>query len=155
MNCDPGTPWRPRLRTFYAASWRTGAVADADARGRAIPVDLHHQHGFVALLDDQPVGFITLFFAEGRLSIGWLGVKPECQRKGIGTKLLDAAEAFGREHGMREIATYTLGEGVAYTPYESTRQFYYSHGFSVYQTSKTDNPSCPEEIKIKKKISQP
>ncbi len=56
---------------------------------------------------------------------------------------------------MTEIATYTLGEGVAYTPYESTRQFYSSHGFAIYQTSKTDNPNCPEEIKIKKEIAQP
>jgi len=36
---------------------------DSDARGRAIPTDLWHQHGFVALSEGEIVGFITLFFA--------------------------------------------------------------------------------------------
>ena len=126
---------------------------DADARRRAIPTDLRHQHGLVALSDGKIVGFITLFFAEGRLNIGWLGVNPDYQRNGIGTKLLDGAEEFGRQHGVTEIATCTLGDGVRYEPYETTRRFYLSRGFAVYQRSKTDNPGCPEEIKIKKPIA--
>ncbi|GAG39924.1 unnamed protein product, partial [marine sediment metagenome] len=109
----------------------------------------------VALSEGQTVGFITLLVVEGRLNIGWLGVRPECQRKGIGTQLLVCAEEFGRQHGLTEIATYTLGDGVAYKPYEATRQFYFRRGFTIYQRSTTDNPSCPEEIKIKKHIAQP
>ena len=128
---------------------------DADARVRAIPIDLRHQHGFVALSGGEIAGFVTLFFAEGRLNIGWLGVRPDCQRKGIGTKLLGCAEEFGRQHGVDEIATYTLGDGVDYRPYETTRQFYFNRGFTVYRRSTTDNPSCPEEIRIKKRIAQP
>lgn len=128
---------------------------DSDARGRAIPADLRHQEGFVALLDGEIVGFITLFFAEGRLNIGWLGVRPDCQRRGIGSRLLASAEEYGRQHGVTEIATYTLGDGVDYRPYEATRQFYFSRGFTVYQRSTTDNPGCPEEIKIKKQIAPP
>jgi GNAT superfamily N-acetyltransferase len=128
---------------------------DADARGRAIPADLRHQAGFVALADGEVVGFVTLFIAEGRLNIGWLGVSPECHRQGIGTCLLACAEAFGRRHGLTELATNTLGDGVYYPPYEATRRFYSSHGFAVYQRSTTDNPGCPEEIKMKKEIVQP
>jgi GNAT superfamily N-acetyltransferase len=128
---------------------------DADARGRAIPTDLRHQHGFVALSDGKIVGFVTLFFAEGRLNIGWLGVRPDYQRQGIGTRLLACADGFGRRHGLTELATYTLGDGVAYEPYEATRRFYFSQGFTIYQKSTTDNPGCPEEIKIKKQIGQP
>jgi GNAT superfamily N-acetyltransferase len=128
---------------------------DSDARGRAIPADLRHQHGFVALLHGKIVGFVTLFFAEGRLNIGWLGVRPDCQRRGIGTRLLACAEEFGRRHGLTELATYTLGDGVAYEPYEATRRFYFSQGFTIFQRSTTDNPGCPEEIKIKKMIAQP
>jgi len=128
---------------------------DDDARRRAIPADLRHQQGFVAVSDERIVGFITLFFAEGRINIGWLGVQPDHQRKGIGAELLGCAEVFGRQHGVTEIATYTLGDGVDYEPYEATRRFYFSQGFKTYQTSKTDNPGCAEEIKIKKDIAQP
>lgn len=127
---------------------------DSDARGRAIPADLRHQHGFVALSEGKIVGFITLFFAEGRLNIGWIGVSLDYQRRGIGSRLLACAEEFGRQHGVTEIATYTLGDGVDYKPYEATRLFYFSRGFTVYQRSTTDNPGCPEEIKIKKQIAQ-
>jgi len=124
-----------------------------DACKRAIPVDLRHQDGFVALAEGTVVGFITLFVAEGRLHIGWLGVRPDYHRRGIGSLLLACAEEFGRSHGLDEIATYTLGDGVDYKPYELTRDFYFKRGFKVYQKNKTDNPGCPEEIKIKKQIA--
>ncbi|MFX1537217.1 MAG: GNAT family N-acetyltransferase [Promethearchaeota archaeon] len=127
---------------------------DEDARGRAMPIDLRHQQGFVALSGRQVVGFVTLFFAEGRVNIGWLGVHPEHQRKGIGAMLLRCAEEVGLQHGITEISAYTLGSGVDYEPYERTRRFYFSQGFEIYQTSKTDNPGCSEEIKIKKEIAQ-
>ena len=126
---------------------------DADARHRAIPVDLRHQEGFVAVSKGQVVGFITVFVAEGRLNIGWMGVRPEQHRHGIGTRLLTRAEQSAREKGLMEIATFTLGAGVDYEPYEATRAFYFKSGFRIYQTNKTDNPGCPEEIKIKKVIA--
>ena len=128
---------------------------DADARNRAIPTDLRHQQGFVALEEERVCGFITFYVAEGRLLISWLGVRPEDQRRGIGARLLGYAEEFGRAHGLEEIGTYTLGDSVDYEPYEATRRFYARQGFGVYQRSKTDNPGCPEEIRLKKAISQP
>lgn len=127
---------------------------DADARGRAIPADLRYQEGFVALQNGEVVGFITLFVAEGRLNIGWLGVKRGSHRQGIGGRLLEAAEERARDMGLTELATYTLGDGVDYPPYEQTRAFYEKQGFRVYQRSKTDNPGCPEEIRIVKRISE-
>jgi GNAT superfamily N-acetyltransferase len=83
---------------------------DADARTRGIPIDLNHQQGFVAKEGGKIVGFITIFVAEGRLNIGWLGVKKDCQRKGVGGRLLDAAEETARDMGLCELATYTLGD---------------------------------------------
>jgi GNAT superfamily N-acetyltransferase len=127
---------------------------DKDARERAIPADIRHQDGFVALSQDEIVGFITLFVAEGRLNIGWLGVEPKHQHAGIGSRLLEAAEEFGRRDDLTELATFTLGDGVDYKPYEATREFYFRRGFTVYQRSTTDNPGCPEEIRIKKRIAR-
>ncbi len=99
------------------------------------------------------VGFVTLYVAEGRMHIGWLAVDKQMQRQGLGSRLLDAAESKARQMGIDELATYTLGESVAYPPYDATRSFYWKHGFKVYKRSKTDNPGCPEEIWISKRVS--
>ncbi|MDE2845898.1 MAG: GNAT family N-acetyltransferase [Gemmatimonadota bacterium] len=125
---------------------------DETARTRSVPTDLQHQSGFVAVSDERVVGFVTLYVTEGRMHIGWLAVDRPFHRQGIGSMLLNAAEAMARELQIDELATYTLGEGVEYQPYESTRRFYWKHGFKVYKRSRTDNPGCPEEIWISKQI---
>lgn len=125
---------------------------DEDSLQRAIPIDLRFQDGFIAAENDEVVGFITLYVAEGRVNIGWMGIHPDFQRQGVGAALLNAAEGYCRARGINELATYTLGEGVDYAPYGHTRAFYFAEGFSIYQRSQTDNPSIPEEIKIKKKV---
>lgn len=126
---------------------------DETARTRSVPIDIQHQVGFVAVRERRVIGFITLYVTEGRLHIGWLAVNKQLQRQGLGSQLLEAAESKAREIGIDELATYTLGESVAYPPYEATRSFYWKHGFKVYKRSKTDNPGCPEEIWISKRVS--
>jgi GNAT superfamily N-acetyltransferase len=125
---------------------------DEGARRHAIPIDLAHQDGFVAVAEGVVVGFITLYVAEGRVNIGWLGVRPGLHRQGVGSLLLASAEEYARLRGLDEIATYTLGDGVEYEPYERTRRFYLSRGFTVYQRNTTDNLGCPEEIRISKAV---
>jgi GNAT superfamily N-acetyltransferase len=125
---------------------------DERARTTSIPIDIQHQQGFVADRQGKVVGFITLYVAEGRLNIGWLGVQNELHRQGIGRLLIDKAAEVARGMGVRELATYTLGDGVEYEPYERTRQFYFANGFVIYQRSQTDNDGCPEEIKLAKPI---
>mgnify|MGYP006307124025 CR=1 FL=1 len=127
---------------------------DEDARCRAIPLDCRYQDGFVAEERGRVVGFITLYVAEGRVNIGWMGVLPGLHGGGIGKRLIAAAEGYCREMKILELATYTLGDAVDYQPYEATRAFYYSEGFRIYQRSQTDKPGCPEEIKIKKMINR-
>ena len=125
---------------------------DEDARRRAIPVDVRFQDGFIALMGERVAGFILLYISEGRVNISWLGVLAEFHRQGIGRDLVKAAENYCREIDISELATYTLGDSVDYEPYEATRAFYASQGFNVYQRSSTDNPGCPEEIKLKKTV---
>ena len=125
---------------------------DETARTISIPVDIRYQEGFVAVSAQRVVGFVTLYVAEGRLHIGWLGVAREFHRQGIGTRLLAAAEMKARELKIDELATYTLGDSVDYEPYDLTRNFYSKRGFSVYKRSKTDNSGCPEEIWISKRV---
>lgn len=124
---------------------------DESAREKSIPIDIRYQEGFVAVSAQRVVGFVTLYVAEGRLHIGWLGVAREFHRQGIGTRLLAAAEMKARELKIDELATYTLGDSVDYEPYDLTRNFYWKRSFSVYKRSKTDNSGCPEEIWISKR----
>ena len=86
------------------------------------------------------------------MHIGWLAVDRQLHGRGIGSRLLEAAEAKARELRIDVLATYTLGDSVAYQPYELTRRFYRKHGFKVYKRSRTDNPGCPEEIWISKQV---
>lgn len=125
---------------------------DEHARTQAIPVDLVHHKVFGAFDCGEPAGFITLFVSEGRLNIGWMGVRRDLQRKGIGKALVLRAEVHALELGLVELATYTLGDTVDYEPYESTRSFYLSCGFEVRQRNTTDNPGCPEEWRLVKRL---
>ncbi len=125
---------------------------DETARTRSLPTDLRYQIGFVAASDQRVAGFITLYVTEGRLHIGWLAVDKRMQRQGLGSLLLESAESKARQLGIDELATYTLGESVSYPPYEMTRSFYRKHGFRVYKRTRTDNPGCPEEIWISKRV---
>jgi GNAT superfamily N-acetyltransferase len=126
---------------------------DDDARNRSIPIDLRHHMTFVADDAGRVVGFISLHVFNGRLDISWMGVRNECRGRGIGTRLLDRAEELGRAWGLHEITTFTLGDTVDYEPYEFTRRFYLRNGFEVYQRNQTDNPGCPEEWRLKKRIT--
>jgi len=141
---------RPRL---LALAGELGEWFDEDARRRAIPIDLAHQQCLVAELGRQIVGFITLHVAEGRLHIGWIAVRRNLHRHGIGRALLAAAEAQARLLGIIELAVYTLGESVDYAPYVPTRQFYLATGFRPSCRKMTDNPGCPEELHLIKQVS--
>ena len=127
---------------------------DEDARTRAIPIDLKHHTTFIAQNDDSIIGFICLHVSGGRLDISWMGVRNDCRNRGIGTRLLEQAEALGKEWALQELTVYTLGDTVDYPPYASTRSFYLKNGFEVYQRNQTDNPGCPEEWHLKKRITQ-
>jgi GNAT superfamily N-acetyltransferase len=126
-----------------------------DPSDRAIPIDIRFNDGFVAERDGTVVGFATIHVGDGRMNIGWLGVRRDLQRQGIGSRLLLAVEQAARTMGLRELATVTVGEGAGSPEFEAARRFYRSRGFIVYQRSTTDNPECPEEIKLKKQIAQP
>ncbi len=123
------------------------------ARNIQIPTDVKYHDGFIAMVDGHAVGFVTLYVAQGRLNISWMGVLREHQRLGIGEALLRAVVERAVALGITEVGTYTLGDGVDYLPYERTRSFYYKNGFRVYKRSTTDNPGCPEEIWLTKDVT--
>lgn len=117
-----------------------------------IAIDIQHQQGYVAVNNADVVGFVSLFVYEGALNIGWIGVKRAYHRQGVGKMLVEKTVQHARKNGLHTIKVYTLGDSVDYPPYEATRAFYKRCGFTIFQRSQTDNPGCPEEIKLKYEI---
>jgi GNAT superfamily N-acetyltransferase len=125
---------------------------DADARRRAIPADLRHQQGFVALFGGRIVGFITLFFAEGRLNIGWMGVDLRHHNRGIGSRLMTCAERCGRRAGVSAIGI-RLPAQIYDKPHELTPVFFSRRDFVPYHRITTDRSSRPQEVELRKLLA--
>jgi ribosomal protein S18 acetylase RimI-like enzyme len=85
--------------------------------------------GFVALVDDQPVGFVTVHlnaFNERMGVIDIIGVDPEFQRRGIALKLTRHALDHMRQRGM-DIAAVETGGDPGHAP---ARAAYEAFGFT-------------------------
>jgi len=117
-----------------------------------IAVDILFQKGFVAIYDDTVVGFISFFVSEAAGHIGWMGIVPSYHRKGMGKKLLEKLFSELKAKGVKEVLVNTLGDSVEYEPYEKTRIFYRSAGFTDFERIKQDNPECEELLILRKKL---
>jgi len=97
-----------------------------------IPRDIQLAKCFVAELEDQVVGFISVFSHDGKPMIGWLGTEKKLRGNRIGQHLVERVISELREFGYREIRVQTVGEcEPPYKPYEQTLRFYESMGFKV------------------------
>jgi ribosomal protein S18 acetylase RimI-like enzyme len=75
-------------------------------------------------------GFLSLKeHTDAAAEIYVMGVRPESHRRGIGTALLEAAEAFLRERGIEYLQAKTLGPSHPSEHYAATRAFYAARGF--------------------------
>lgn len=117
-----------------------------------IYTDLKFHKGYAAWIKKEIIGFITYFVYEGTGHIGWLGVKQEHQNKKAGKRLLQTIENDFIKNNINTVQVFTLSDSVDYAPYEATRIFYYNNGFKEYRRIKTDNPSCPEELYLRKTL---
>ncbi len=81
-------------------------------------------------LSGDVMGFISLKSnAAEEYEIYVMGVKPDAQGHGIGTKLMEAAEAYARERGATSLVVKTLGPSHEDVHYAATRSFYEKAGF--------------------------
>lgn len=82
----------------------------------------------VALLDDALVGYVCYGptpLTQGTWDVYWMAVAPEQQGRGIGGRLLAAAEEeIARQHGRLAVIETSSRPG-----YEKTRRFHRSHGY--------------------------
>ena len=82
----------------------------------------------------------------------WMGIRPEFQRKGIGTKLLLWLEDEARRLGMHSIEVETLPDEDDYEPYQQTRDFYYKNGFVRVYYKKAGVKGWDDQIVLEKKL---
>jgi ribosomal protein S18 acetylase RimI-like enzyme len=75
-------------------------------------------------------GFLALKqHTDAAAEIYVMGVRPESHRRGIGTALLEAAEAFLRGREVEYLQVKTLGPSHPSEHYAATRSFYAERGF--------------------------
>ena len=75
-------------------------------------------------------GFLALkLHTEAAAEIYVMGVRPGNHRRGIGTALLEAAEAYLRGRGIEYLQVKTLGPSRPSEHYAATRGFYAASGF--------------------------
>jgi GNAT superfamily N-acetyltransferase len=79
-----------------------------------------------------------------------MGVRPDLHRRGVGTALLDAAEAYLRDRGVEFLQVKTLGPSRPSERYEQTRRFYQARGFTPLQElSEIWGPDNPCLVMVK------
>jgi GNAT superfamily N-acetyltransferase len=85
---------------------------------------------FVAVSDERPVGFVAVALNAFHERMGWIeiiGVDPDYQRRGIGSRLTDHAMQYMRSHGM-DIAVVETGGDLGHAP---ARAAYDAAGFTL------------------------
>lgn len=88
----------------------------------------------VAVDGDTDVGIITVVqHAQRSAEVHLLAVRPGRHRQGIGTKLLQTAEAHLRGRGVRFLQVKTLAPAHPDEGYARTRAFYLAQGFVTLQ----------------------
>lgn len=85
---------------------------------------------FLATVENQPVGFLTLKqHTPHAAEIHVMGILPAWHRSGVGRALLAASEAYLREIGVEFLQVKTLSSKHPDSGYGRTRQFYLAVGF--------------------------
>lgn len=97
--------------------------------------DLRTHQLYTAIDSEEVVGFITVEQRSHEVSeISWMAVKPNCQRQGIGSALIDYITTDLLSQGVKLLEAKTLSEDIEYSPYENTRRFYGKMGFMHLET---------------------
>lgn len=97
---------------------------------------LSEDSAFVAIVDGRVEGVISIdWHFETTAEIYSMAISQKNHRKGIGKKLMVAAEKLAKEKEYEFLHVKTLGDEVAHPGYKKTRAFYEAFGFRrLFQT---------------------
>ena len=106
--------------------------------------DIKKMETYVAKIDDQVVGFLTLnTHNEFTAEIQVIAVKEDTHRQGVGKQLTHHIENILQTRTMEYLTVKTLGPSKASKEYDLTRQFYMAMGFRPLEENDLwgkDNP---------------
>lgn len=101
-----------------------------------VVIEKESKEGFLygAFVDDKLIGFaIYKEINPECIEMAWLGIDPDFQNKGFGTKLVEESlSSFSRKYKVCEVKT--LSDIDPYVPYKQTREFYKSLQFIPIET---------------------
>lgn len=90
-----------------------------------IEAEFHRQTFLAASLSGRIVGSVRAFVRDGTVHIGRLIVAPECQRRGLGTRLMGAVE-----ERFKDIPRFELFTGEKST---GNLAFYHGLGYKIFR----------------------
>jgi ribosomal protein S18 acetylase RimI-like enzyme len=106
-----------------------------DARGlEQIKTDTQSHELFGAFDENKMLGFVVYKEINPEtIEMAWIGVSPDAQTKGVGTKLVE--ESLGKFSSKYKVCEVkTLSEIDSYGPYKKTREFYKKLNFIPIET---------------------
>ncbi len=112
------------------AKWFTPAAIEE------MKQEFNEYNGFMAYLNDNPVGFISYKLKKEILDITWIGVIEELHDCGIGTRLIKRILQEARNNQIAFIDVETLAAHHADENYKKTIGFYKSRGFAEHKICK-------------------
>lgn len=84
----------------------------------------------VAFDNENPIGFLVLnYHNKFTAEIHVMGILPNYHRKGIGKKLLAAAETHLQNEDFKFLTVKTVSASLSNKEYDLTRKFYFGVGF--------------------------
>lgn len=93
-----------------------------------------HQTMLVCEVDHRVVGMLTLrHHSPWNVEIAVMGVLPFHHRKGVGTALINLAQDYAKNAGVRLLSVKTLSEQSPDPNYVQTRAFYGKLGFELFE----------------------
>jgi len=129
------------LRTWFTPAAR-----------RNIRRSFDNQQGYVSKSNGKAIGFILYRKWKKAAIVTWMGILPAEQRKGAGTKLLDAVQAELKKSGVRNLKVFTLSYTTMYAPYERTRKFYRKMGFRELRIDRKYYPDGSDRLVLSKNL---
>ena len=114
---------------------RLGKWFDIGA-SHSIGEQLHGDTTLLAIDDatDRAIGFVVVRFDDARTGrITWSGVDPAWQRCGVGRAMIESVVDEARGAHLDHLVVETMSDAVDYEPFEATRRFYRSLGFTPYR----------------------
>ena len=124
----------------FSAPWSEADIAALASDGRAVC--------FVALCEDRPVGYISMYAVLDEGMINNIAVSPEHRRRKIAAKLLNALIRYCEEHGVRELTLEVRrSNSAAVSLYEKEGFFRVGERRDYYVSPREDALLYKKEIK--------